>query len=372
FWAERDALARRRLRMGDAAGAYALIAAHAPYAPAEQADAAFLAGFIALRRLGDPARAAEHFRALAAGSNAALTVSRAEYWLARAATDPAVSRAACQRAAAYPTTYYGQLAVWAIGNARIVLPPDPPADTPRALAFAGRELTRAAALLVAWGDKRRAAPFLLLLAEQLPDPIDRALDARLAAGFGLPEIAVAIGRRAGRDGTVLADSGWPVAYQIPAEAGVDPALALGVIRQESSFDPDAVSPAGARGLMQLMPATATETARQLRMAAVFPTALTDSATNLQLGTAYLRGLIARYDGSLPLAVAAYNAGPGRVAAWLGDNGDPRTGAVDMIDWIELIPIAETRNYAQRVIESAGVYAEKLGEAPTHPLTPRPP
>jgi soluble lytic murein transglycosylase len=197
-----------------------------------------------------------------------------------------------------------------------------------------------------------------------PDPGDRALSARLATALGMPDMAVFVARRMGRDGLMLPDAGWPMPFDPPSGA-IDPALALGVIRQESSFDIAALSPAGARGLMQLMPATAQQVARQIGEQ-TSPVALTtDAAHNMRLGTAYLRGVLDQFGGAIPLAVAAYNAGPTRVNQWLADNGDPRTGGQaggpDMVDWIELIPIGETRNYVQRVMENTVIYRAKLNE-----------
>ncbi len=243
---------------------------------------------------------------------------------------------------------------------------DPAADANRALDLAGRELARAAAYLVSWGEARRAAAFLLRLDDVTPDLADRALTARLAGGFGLPEIAVAIARRAGRDGFMLIDTGWPLAVA-PPPPGVEPALALGVMRQESSFDSTTVSPSGARGLMQLMPATATTVAHQLGLAPSLPALTFDPGYNMRLGVAYLAQLLDQFGGSVPMAVAGYNAGPGRVLEWVGNNGDPTGVGVDMIDWIELIPIGETRNYVQRVIENQVVFRAKRGEPLPHPL-----
>jgi soluble lytic murein transglycosylase len=357
FWDERNLLARRRLRSSDAAGAYALVSGNGFTGGEPRIDAEFLAGFIALRRLQDPARAALHFTTLASLSHAAITQGRAEYWLGRATGDPSHYLAA----SAVPNTYYGQLAVLALGEGptglavRITAQRDPVADPGRVLDLAGRELARAAALLNAWGEPRRARPFLMRLFETAPDAPDRALAARLAVGFGMPETAVAIARRAGTAGLILLDTGWPLAGDMPDV--VDPALALGVIRQESSFDTMVVSPVGARGLMQLMPATALQVARKLGMgAATGGAALTgDPAMNMRLGTAYLRDLLDQFNNAVPLAIAAYNAGPSRVRDWQSVNGDPLAGGVDMIDWIELIPFSETRNYVQRVIENTVIY-----------------
>jgi soluble lytic murein transglycosylase len=367
FWAERNALARRLLRDGDAAGAYALIDSHAPLLPEQKLDAEFFAGFIALRRLNKPAAAAPHFTALAAMSNAAITQSRAHYWLGRtAAAAGKDARPDYQQAAAWPTTFYGQLASLALGEdsaalgQRIRALHDPEYTRDEVLAFTDHEVVRAAAMLAAWGDPHRARAFLLRMDELAADPADRALTARLALRLGLPDTAVFVARRMGRDGLLLPDAGWPLAAE-PPDGEVDPAVALGIIRQESSFDIGAVSPSGARGLMQLMPFTAQAVAKQVGVATSLVSLTSDPSHNMRLGTAYLRQMLDRFDGSLPLAVAAYNAGPHRVDEWLGENGDPRVGPIDMLDWIELIPFGETRNYVQRVLENVVIYRARRGE-----------
>ena len=373
FWEERNILARHRLRDGDPAGAYALADQAAPDSPEQIADAAFLAGFIALRKLDDRARAAPHFARIAEVSKAAITQARAHFWLGRAAADEAAARREYAEAAAWPSTFYGQLAALALGEGpaglarRITAMRDPAWDPGQALAFAGRELARASAYLVGWGERQRAQAFLLRLTDIVPDPVDRSIAARLAGGFGMPETAIGIARRAGREGVVLLDAGWPQAAALPPGDGVEPALALGIIRQESSFDPATVSPAGALGLMQLLPGTAQQVARQIGEHLPLPSLTADTTANLRLGTAYLRGLLAQFDNCTPLAVAAYNAGPARVGQWLGENGDPRQAGVEMLDWIELIPFGETRNYVQRVIENQEVYRARSGAVLPHPL-----
>ena len=373
FWNERNVLARHRLRDGDAAGAYALAAGHAQTAPEQVADAEFLAGFIALRKLDDRAKARPHFARLAAVSKAVITQARAHFWLARAAADDAEAKREYALAAADPSTFYGQLAALALGDGpaglarRITALRDPTWQPAQALAFAGRELARASAYLVGWGERGRAQAFLLRLSDIVPDPVDRSIAARLAGGFGMPETAVAIARRAGREGVILLEAGWPRAAALPPAPGVEPALALGIIRQESSFDPATVSPAGALGLMQLLPGTAREVAQQIGFRRPLPSLVSDTSVNMQLGTAYLHGLMMQFDDCTPLAVAAYNAGPTRVQQWLGENGDPRQAGVDMIDWIELIPFGETRNYVQRVIENEAIYRARDGEVRPYPL-----
>ncbi|MBV8458725.1 MAG: lytic transglycosylase domain-containing protein, partial [Acetobacteraceae bacterium] len=175
----------------------------------------------------------------------------------------------------------------------------------------------------------------------------------------MPDTAVFIARRIGLEGGMLPDAGWPIPVD-PPSSDINPAIVLAVIRQESSFDHAVISTAGARGLMQLLPATA----RLAGGTGPDPTALADPTHNMALGENVLSNLLARFGGSLPLAVAAYNAGPQKVNEWLAKNGDPRTGAIDMIDWIELITYGETRNYVQRVLESVVIYSARRNQPDT--------
>jgi len=389
FWAERNLLARKLLQEaakpggGNYQDAYALVAARGRVVGEPLLDAEFFAGFIALRMLHEPGRAAAHFEALAADSSAAITQARAHYWLARTAAAAGVdAKSEYVKAAAWPTTFYGQLAALAQASppaataageaqaalsARIRALRDPGWTQDTVLAFTGHEVVRAAAWLVAWGDIQHARLFLLRMDELAPISAERALTAAFALQLGTPDSAVAVARRMGRDGLALPRMGWPAPFDPPTPP--DAGFSLGIMRQESSFDVGAISTSGARGLMQLMPPTATVVARQLGVPVSIPSLTYDASQNMRLGTAYLQQMLSSFDGCLPLAAAAYNAGPHRVAQWLGDNGDPRGGAVDMIDWIELIPVDETRNYVQRVIENAVIYRAQRGDASPVLTTP---
>jgi soluble lytic murein transglycosylase len=378
FWPAQDELARALLAAGDAKNAYAVVTAVNPpiagaTARGQIADRDFFAGFLLLRFLKNPTGAAGWFTDLQTSSTAVITQARADYWLARSESGVA-AQADFARAAAYPDTYYGQLASLALGEspatlaARITQAAEP-GFTPRdALDFALMELPRAAALLVQMNDPDDAQNFLNRLGQVAANDQTRELAAKLALGLGLPQSAVSIARTAGIAGQMLIREGWPAPVSPPG--GVEPAVALGIMRQESSFDPTAISGAGARGLMQLMPGTARRTARQNGIAY---DNLFDPAQNMALGTAYLSGLIQDFGNCLPLAIAAYNAGPTNVANWLAENGDPEqktaSGGANIIDWIEEIPFSETRNYVQRVTESIVVYRALQTGSADNPLTP---
>jgi soluble lytic murein transglycosylase len=353
FWPERDRLARLLLKAGDADGAY-FIADDAHVSADQAADSLFLGGWIALRKLHDPARATLHFQSLAASSVAVITQGRAYYWLGRAAPNDAAAKVAYAKAAAFPTSYYGQLAAAKLDGQiapRILALPEPPVVAAAVTSFDRAELVHAAVLLQDWGDANDARRFLLRDAQANPDLSTDVLTARRGLSLGLPDVAVQAARLAGRIGTALPHLGWPAPFLPPP--GVDAPLALGLMRQESSFDPGVVSGAGAVGLMQLLPGTA----RQVDAKVNDPALLTDPATNMRVGVAYLHTLLDQFGGVQPYALAAYNAGPRHVREWIADNGDAGTAndSDAMIDWIEMIPFAETRNYVQRVLESAAIY-----------------
>lgn len=360
YWAERDILARALLQQGKSQDAYQV--AQDPGLPEEQAqESTFLAGWIALRFLHDAGQARARFQDLAGLSHAAISSARARYWLGRAACEPAQAQAAYRRAAAWPLTYYGQKAALASGEteaglrARIAALRDPDLKPGEAARVQGSDLFRAAQLLVGWQDSKRAADFFHVLIQAPASLAQREVVAETALADGLADVAVLAARLAGRDGSALPVSGWPLPFQ-PPPGPVPPALALAVMRQESSFDPTIVSAAGARGLMQLMPGTAAELARADHVAAG---PLSDPAVNMRLGSAYLRRLLDRFGGVVPFAVAAYDAGPRRAQLWL-DANRPDAGDDDaMTDWIEMIPFGETRNYVQRVLENRWVYDARL-------------
>ncbi len=367
WWREREWFVRRLLRDGRDREAFDLASHHglAPEHGQPHAEAQFLAGWIALRRLQQPDRALPSFGTLYATSRFPVTLARAAYWAGRA--DEAAGRHDAARdwyrkAAAYPVTYYGQLALLQLpANARPAAASVPAPSREESAAIERSELARAARLLSDIDAQDRMKHFLRRMVDVAQSPAEHRAVAQLALGLGRPDIAVSVAKRsAQRAGVMVADEGWPV-IDLPGGDLPERALVLATIRQESAFEADAISHAGARGLMQLMPATARGEAAKLGRSDHSLLRLTaDPTYNITLGRSYLSGLLDLYNGSPLLALAAYNAGPGRAAQWIRENGDPRSTAVDAIDWVEMITIEETRNYVQRVIENQQVYRGKLG------------
>ncbi len=368
WWPERNYLAREALGLGRYQEAYQLAAFHGLSDGQDFADAEWLAGWIALRFLQQPDTALRHFRLLYAGVSYPVSKSRAAYWAGRCAeTANRLPEAAAYYdvAAAFPTTYYGQLAAVKLGDhkAQLSLPDQPVVTTAQREHFRSDEVVRALRYAAAANEQGVARRFLLHLADRATEPAEFQLVGALAADLDYPGIAVRIAKTAMQSDVVLTELSYPL-VSVPKTEGVETALVLGLSRQESEFNPRAVSSAGARGLMQLMPKTAQQVAKKGGIP-YSASKLDEPAYNARLGTVYLDGLLSGFGGSYPLAIASYNAGPSRIRQWLQDFGDPRDPKVDAVDWVEMIPYSETRNYVQRVLENTQVYRARLkgGTAP---------
>jgi len=367
---EQQQVARDLLAGGHPADAYAVIVQHGQTRGLAFAEAEFLAGWIALRHLKKPADGIKHFQILYDGVSTDISKSRAAYWMGRAieaSGRPKDANGWYGRAAGYGQTFYGQLAARKLPGGAARMPGDPSVSDADRLALGGREMVTVARYLGQAGASERTQPFLLKLARMVNGAGETQLLAQLATELKRPDIAVAIARRATDSGITLFDASFPV-IDLGNTGSIERALALAVTRQESAFYSGAVSPSGALGLMQLMPGTAREVAGKVGVPYVQDKLTRDPAYNVSLGTQYLGDMMAKFGGSYELALAAYNAGPGRVSRWLESIGDPRAGKIDMVDWIEMIPIRETRNYVQRIMEGVGVYRDRLN-GPFRTLAP---
>ncbi|PZX18877.1 soluble lytic murein transglycosylase [Palleronia aestuarii] len=362
-WAdERIALARRLMRGEERENAYAVAASHWLVEGSDYAELEWLSGYLALRFLDRPEAAVTHFQRFRDAVATPISLGRAGYWLGRAyeaAGDDDAARDAFAMGAAYQTSFYGLLAAERIG---VPLDPGltgqqvyPPLDES---GFAGSSVFEAALLLQAAGERDLAETFFRALADRL-DEADLGTLGDVALALGEPHLALLIAKQAAQRGITLPRAYYPVVSMGVVNMPVDPALALTIARRESEFDPGVASGVGARGLMQLMPATARDVARTLDLPFSAARLFSDPSYNATLGSAYLAGLIARFGDNPILVSAGYNAGPGRPIAWIEENGDPRSAEVDVIDWIEHIPFDETRNYVMRVAESLPVYRARL-------------
>lgn len=366
---ERRLYVPRALRAGNYRQAYALVTNHGLTSGESFADAEWLAGWIMLRFLGQPQRAAEHFAHLSDNVSAPVSRARALYWRAEAAErlgQTADAQALRDEAARYPFTYYGQLAATRGGRSAVISLPETAVVSAEARTrFENRELVRALRLMSETGDRQDFESIAYYLDDTLDDPMEIELLSQMAREQSYYRTALRSAKAGLFRNVVAANAAYPT-VELPAAVRAsgrpEPALVLAIIRQESEFDASAVSGANAHGLMQLIPSTAR--AQAIREGMIYQRAsLTDPNYNMTLGAAHLADLIDDFGGSYVLAIAAYNAGAANARGWIADWGDPRSSSVDVVDWVELIPFEETRNYVQRVLENLQVYRHRLAGTP---------
>ena len=366
FWLLRRQLVNVAVKAGDYAAAHKAVDAHGLKPGADAADAEFLGGWLALTKLHDPEDAQQHFARLEVIGASPITASRALYWRGRAMEalgDPIGAQTYYGRGAKYYTSFYGQMAAAKAGMTEIDLGKDPVPTAEDRARYEANPLITAARLLHQAGDRDLYRSMLVAADEALPRVADIAQLIDMAEDTGQGDLTMRLARLAAQRGLVLPERGFPV-RQSPEGSTVETAFTMGIIRQESGFDARIKSSVGARGMMQLMPSTAKVLAKRAHVK-YRDKMLDDADYNMRLGTTYLSSLVNQFDGSYIMAAAAYNAGPGRPSSWMNSCGDPRSASVDPVDYIECIPIGETRNYVMRVLENVEVYRARLngGRAP---------
>ncbi|MEP2946039.1 MAG: lytic transglycosylase domain-containing protein [Lentilitoribacter sp.] len=365
WWVEQRIISRNMFENGKASAAYKIAANHSATRARDVVEAEFHAGFYALRGLNKPQVAAKHFANIFKASTTPLSASRAYYWLGRAAQagGPGKSRDYYAKAASYPSTYYGQLAGARINNKKINVKYPKPSGSDRSN-FANREAVRAIKKLEANGHAWRADRMYRSLARVLTDPGELAILASMAEKRGNYQLALQVGKLAYARGLDVAALAFPLGA-IPKSAiikGTGKALAYSIARQESTFNKAAISPADARGLLQLLPSTAKRVAKTYGVKYSKSRLTTDAGMNAKLGALFLNEQITNFDGSYIMTFIGYNAGPRRIPQWMARFGDPRGKDIDhVVDWVEMIPFTETRNYVQRVMENYQVYKTRLGQ-----------
>ena len=378
WWTERRIIARKMLDIGQFDKAYQIASQHSAMSNEQKIEAEFHAGWIALRFLNDPVRAKAHFATLALLAQTPLSRSRAAYWQGRAAeagNEP--SDGFYSAASRFYTTYYGQLAALKEGGKATAIEPLPVAE-----ANGRNEAVRAVDALYLAGAKDIALPLATDGARNLRDPAQVRALALVVTRDRDAKASLAIGKLASQRGVTIDDLAFPT-YGIPEftplPKSAELPLVYAIARQESAFDPQALSSAGAMGLMQMIASTAKRTAQRAGLTFDALRMRAEPVFNAQLGAAHLGELLGEHGDSTILTLAAYNAGGKRVKEWIAAYGDPRRAGVDVVDWIERIPFTETRNYVQRVSENLAVYRARLANvsrtppvappaAPINPLT----
>ena len=381
WWRTRRLLARKLLDLNAYQAAYQVARdAASPQSETYRADFHFMAGWIALRYLNDPATARMHFAHIDDGSANPIVLARANYWrgrVAEAVGDKERMRAAYEAAASYTTAYYGQLARAKLGVETIELRTPPQGDPANAAALAD-ERVRAADMLYAIGEPNVVLTFVADLAEQCADVPALAALGELTGRRNDARAMLQIGKTALARGLAMDTYAFPtigIPQHSPVGPAIDRSIIYSVARTESAFDPRDKSSANAVGLMQVTPEAGRDTAKRFGVTYDWDRMVSDPVYNTQMGAAELGALLQDYKGSLIMTFAGYNAGRGRVHDWVKLYGDPRDPNVDAVDWVERIPFSETRNYVQRVMENVQVYrvrfdagASAISKLDQHPQT----
>jgi len=367
WWIERRVVVRDLIEAGQYDTAYRIARyAATPTKGNYRVDREFTAGWIALRFLKDPATAARHFAVISTTTRNPTALARAGYWLGRAAEtrgQTANARRHYASAARFRTTYYGQLAHARLGEPEIALPETPSPSRARRAVIARLELVRALGLVYAAGERDLAIPFVADIARRIGDAEVLAALGQITHRNKDARATMLLGKGALNQGLPLAEYAFPkigVPNYKPIGPNIHPSLLYSIVRQESAFNQGTVSHAKAMGLMQVTPEAGRYIARKFKVGYSQKRLLTDTVYNVQMGAAELGDLLVDYRGSYILTFVGYNAGRGRVRDWVKRFGDPRDPKVDPIDWVEMIPFAETRNYVQRILENMQVYRARFG------------
>ncbi len=362
----RRALARKMMREGEPDLAYNLASMHQLADGSAYSDLEWLSGYIALTYLEQPELALDHFQRFRAAVASPISLGRAGYWLGRAQEamgDTEAAQISYEFGGEYRTSFYGLLAAEKAGQ-----PPQEslrgarPAGDWRSAEFAQTPVFKAGVLLLNAGRLSRAEQYFVTLSATLDEGQLELLGAALD-DLESPHLQVMVGKAAAKRGMTIVAPYYALHPMVEMDLPVEMELALAIARRESEFDFGVKSGAGAEGLMQLMPGTASDVARDLGLAHSRAKVLSDWRYNATLGSEYLAQLVRRFDGNIIMVSAGYNAGPGRPLSWMETYGDPRKPGADMVDWIEHIPFRETRNYVMRVAESLPVYRARLGKDP---------
>ena len=370
WWKEREIISRALLYKKKYEISYKISSNHGMTEGAEYAAAEWMSGWIALSFLNDPMTAKDHFKNFYENVSYPISLSRGAYWLGRAyekTGEIEQSNNWYREATKYLTTYYGQLAFLKLNpNGKFELEKDMEIDPKYRIQFFNKELVKISYLLDELKKDKYTKHILRHLANDNIAKGSEVLAAELATSINRYDFAIQVSKIASYQKRFHNKYNYPIISTpkyINKRKIPESALILSIIRQESEFDLEANSHAGAKGLMQLMPYTAKLVSKQAKLPYSKSRLTTDPEYNINLGSHYIAGLILQYDGAYPFAVAAYNAGPNRVKYWKKINKDPQKKQVDYVDWVELIKFRETRNYVQRVMENYNVYRYILEQRP---------
>ncbi|MDP5021255.1 MAG: lytic transglycosylase domain-containing protein [Rickettsiaceae bacterium] len=363
FWKIQSYLAREFIEKKKYLDAYKVASSCFTDDAANRSDAEYLSGWLALRFLNKPTLALDHFRYFNRIVKTPISKSRGIYWLGRAHeannNNKTAERLYNLAASKYPYTFYGQVALMDMGKNQMILPDDIDLAQYKVSASSyakANDVTRAALIVSQYGSNALSQTYIKSGVNQALNTVDILHVAHnINQSKNLHHMAW-MAKSALQKHVFIKNHAYPTPYVV-SNLPIETPLMYSIIRQESVFDQHAISSAEARGLMQLIKATACDTAKKIAQHCRISKLTTDPQYNITLGSNYLKQMITEYNGSYILAIAAYNGGPHNVDKWLKLHGDPRKmkNTRDVLDWLELIPFYETRNYVQRVLENLQIY-----------------
>ena len=370
WWAERRGLAYAALKLSKNKLAYDLAKDAGPLTVNPLKEQTFMAGWIAYRYLKDSDAAEKHFKDLTKAADGPLSRAKAAYWLARIAEgrgDKAAAAEHYKAATKNPDTFHGLLAMQKLEPGRTSLDVTPPAypTAEQIEKFNSLDAVKAVVIARKAGLSREyTRGFLTSLRIGLPSEAEAGMVAHLAEAIGDTQMSLRVAKSAIAKGQNLLTYGYPI-HRFPSYTPLRPppemAFLLGIARQETEFEPQTVSGAGAKGLLQVMTVTAKHVCLDYKIKCDIPRLLSDNKYNVTIASAYIGDRMGEFGGSYVLGLAGYNAGPGRARQWIRENGDPRDPKVDPLDWIERIPITETREYVTKVLSNIQIYRARLGD-----------
>lgn len=371
WWAERRELAYDALGADNIKLAYELTRDAGPVSVNPLKEQTFMAGWIALRYMKDADKAEKHFRDMAKAADGPLSRAKAAYWLGRASEergDRIAALAHYQIAAKEPDTFHGLLAIKKLEPERTSIEVKPPKlpTAEQIERFNSFDAVKATVLARKVGLSRQyTRGFLTALRIGLSSEEESGMVAHLAESIGDTQMSLRVAKSAIARGHNLLTYGYPIhsfpAYK-PLRKPPELAFLLGIARQETEFDSQIVSGAGAKGLLQVMTITAKHVCRDYKIKCDIKRLLSDSSYNAMIASAYIGDRMEEFDGSYVIGLASYNAGPGRARQWIKAFGDPRDPKIDPIDWIERIPIRETREYVGKVLSNIQIYRARIGQS----------
>ena len=362
WWKQRKDLVRDLIYKKDYKRAYIISSNHYLSEGSEFAEAEWLSGWLALSFLNNSKKAIEHFKNFYENVGYPISLARGAFWLGLSyekSGDSEKSKKYYQAGSKFTNTYYGQLSFNKINydqDFKLVKSLSHSKEYEKE--FNKNKLIKHVKLLKELDRTEFSKDIIKHLATINIEKGSEVLAAKLATEVDRYDYAIQISKSASYEKRFINLFNYPVITtpeNIRSEKMPRQELILAIIRQESEFDSRANSYVGAKGLMQLMPATAKLVSKKIKTKYSKRSLTSNPDYNIKLGTFYFHMLLEEYGGVYPFAIAAYNAGPNRVKIWKRKYGDPSKQEIDYIDWIELIRFKETRNYVQRVIENINVY-----------------